>query len=364
GRDAARPPARRSGGAAARAPRRRARAGRARSRGGRAGGRGDGRRADPRLVAGGGPAPPGEDRPRQPRRLPGQGHRARERARPLPRHLRRPHRARRPVRRAGGAWSLAGGAAGVRRAHRPALVRLQRRAPAPGGARGGGPAPWSAAGVGVGARRAHGRPRPLPRRAGAAGRGREGAGAAPPRARHGPSGERGDAGGGQGVVGPRLDGGAGEPRALDAVRAARRLPGAAGALRLRLARPRPGRLPRGRAAVAPGGVPAALLPGGRRGGRVSAVGEAGARPAALVTGSAKGVGRAVLLALAEDGFDVAVHYRRSRGEAEEVAEAARALGARAVVLQADVTVETEARELVDEAVAAFGRLDVLVNNVG
>jgi len=97
---------------------------------------------------------------------------------------------------------------------------------------------------------------------------------------------------------------------------------------------------------------------------VSAVGEAGARPAALVTGSAKGVGRAVLLALAEDGFDVAVHYRRSRGEAEEVAEAARALGARAVVLQADVTVETEARELVDEAVAAFGRLDVLVNNVG
>jgi NAD(P)-dependent dehydrogenase (short-subunit alcohol dehydrogenase family) len=88
------------------------------------------------------------------------------------------------------------------------------------------------------------------------------------------------------------------------------------------------------------------------------------RPAALVTGSAKGVGRAVLLALAEDGFDVAVHYRRSREEAEEVAAAARALGVSAVALRADVTVEGEARGLVDAAVAAFGRLDVLVNNVG
>ncbi len=91
---------------------------------------------------------------------------------------------------------------------------------------------------------------------------------------------------------------------------------------------------------------------------------AAGRPAALVTGSAKGVGRAVALALAEDGFDVAVHYRSSGAEAEEVAASARALGVSAVTLRADVTVEAEARGLVDAAVAAFGRLDVLVNNVG
>ena len=90
----------------------------------------------------------------------------------------------------------------------------------------------------------------------------------------------------------------------------------------------------------------------------------GSRKAALVTGSAKGVGRAIVLALAEDGYDVAVHYRRSREEAEAVAAATRRLGANAVTLAGDVTVEEEARALVDDAHAVFGRLDVLVNNVG
>ncbi|MFO7544473.1 MAG: SDR family oxidoreductase [Trueperaceae bacterium] len=88
------------------------------------------------------------------------------------------------------------------------------------------------------------------------------------------------------------------------------------------------------------------------------------RPAALVTGSAKGVGRALVLALAEDGYDVVVHYRTSRDEAEQVADRARALGVRAVTHAADVTVEAEARGLVDAAAAAFDRLDVLINNVG
>ncbi len=88
------------------------------------------------------------------------------------------------------------------------------------------------------------------------------------------------------------------------------------------------------------------------------------RPVALVTGSAKGIGRAVLLALAADGYDVAVHYRRSEDAAREVVAAARGLGVNAVALAADVTVEDEARALVDDAHAVFGRLDVLVNNVG
>ncbi len=88
------------------------------------------------------------------------------------------------------------------------------------------------------------------------------------------------------------------------------------------------------------------------------------RRAALVTGSARGVGRAVVLALAAAGYDVAVHYRHSRAEAMKVAEEARAAGVNAVTLAADVTVESEARALVDDAHAVFGRLDVLVNNVG
>lgn len=88
------------------------------------------------------------------------------------------------------------------------------------------------------------------------------------------------------------------------------------------------------------------------------------RPAALVTGSARGIGRRLALALAGAGHDVAVHYRGSRDAAEAVAGEIRGLGVRAATLQADVTVEDEAFGLVDAAHAAFGRLDVVVNNVG
>jgi len=88
------------------------------------------------------------------------------------------------------------------------------------------------------------------------------------------------------------------------------------------------------------------------------------RPVALVTGSAKGAGRALLLALAADGHDVAVHYLTSEEAAHETASTAALLGARASLFCADLTVESEARGLVDAVVATFGRLDVLVNNVG
>lgn len=90
----------------------------------------------------------------------------------------------------------------------------------------------------------------------------------------------------------------------------------------------------------------------------------GAPRAALVTGSARGIGRALLLALAEDGYRVAVHYRASAAEAAAVADEARARGVDAEVFRADVTDEAQAQALVDEVAARFGRLDVLVNNVG
>ena len=87
-------------------------------------------------------------------------------------------------------------------------------------------------------------------------------------------------------------------------------------------------------------------------------------PSALVTGSAKGIGKAILLALAKHGYDVAVHYRRSHSEAQEVATEAATFNVKTTVLQADVTRSDEATSLVQQAHDAFGRLDVLVNNVG
>ena len=88
------------------------------------------------------------------------------------------------------------------------------------------------------------------------------------------------------------------------------------------------------------------------------------RRVALVTGGAKGIGRAVCLALAEKGMDIAVNYAGSAAAAEETAAACRALGVRAVTLQADVRRPENCQKLVEDTVAALGRIDVLVNNAG
>jgi len=86
-------------------------------------------------------------------------------------------------------------------------------------------------------------------------------------------------------------------------------------------------------------------------------------PRALVTGAGKRLGRAIAIALAEAGHDVAVHYAGSRDGAEETAATIRAAGRRAATLQADLTVEAEMQALVPAAAEALGGpLDVLVNN--
>lgn len=87
-------------------------------------------------------------------------------------------------------------------------------------------------------------------------------------------------------------------------------------------------------------------------------------PGALVTGSAQGIGRELLLSLAEAGYDVVVNFRNSRAEAEAVAEKARSAGVEAAVLQADVSDPEAASWLVDEAHRVTGGLRVLINNVG
>lgn len=81
---------------------------------------------------------------------------------------------------------------------------------------------------------------------------------------------------------------------------------------------------------------------------------------ALITGG-KRIGAVVATELARGGAHVALVYRGSRGEAEETAEAVRALGRRSVVLQADLQQPDACDRVVDDTVAALGRLDVLVN---
>ena len=84
--------------------------------------------------------------------------------------------------------------------------------------------------------------------------------------------------------------------------------------------------------------------------------------AAMVTGGAKRLGRAIALALAEAGFDVAIHYAGSQAEAAETADAIRARGRRAVLLQADLAQEAAVTPLLPAAGAALGPIGVLVNN--
>lgn len=84
--------------------------------------------------------------------------------------------------------------------------------------------------------------------------------------------------------------------------------------------------------------------------------------AALVTGGAKRIGRAICLELAAAGFDLAIHHRDSGDEAAEVARAVEALGRRAVCLSADLADAEATQALIGRAVEALGPLAVLVNN--
>ena len=85
-------------------------------------------------------------------------------------------------------------------------------------------------------------------------------------------------------------------------------------------------------------------------------------PAALVTGAAKRLGRAIALDLAAQGWAVAVHYHRSAEDAAAVVEAIRAVGGRAAAVQADLGDESATQRLVAAAADALGPLGCLINN--
>jgi 3-oxoacyl-[acyl-carrier protein] reductase len=84
----------------------------------------------------------------------------------------------------------------------------------------------------------------------------------------------------------------------------------------------------------------------------------------LVTGSSQGIGASVACGFAACGARVALHCNTGRQKAEMLARSIREAGGRAVLVQGDVSDEREARRIVDEAAAALGGLDVLVNNAG
>jgi 3-oxoacyl-[acyl-carrier protein] reductase len=87
-------------------------------------------------------------------------------------------------------------------------------------------------------------------------------------------------------------------------------------------------------------------------------------PVALVTGGSRGIGAAIVRALARDGFDVAIGYAGDEAGARASADAVAELGRTAVVLQADVSDEAAAGSLVERAEEELGPLDALVLNAG
>lgn len=83
---------------------------------------------------------------------------------------------------------------------------------------------------------------------------------------------------------------------------------------------------------------------------------------AIVTGSSRGIGRAVALAFAREGADVVVNYVKSEESAEEVASSIVKMGRRAIAVKADVSNLEDVKSLVKRTLKEFGRIDILVNN--
>ncbi len=85
---------------------------------------------------------------------------------------------------------------------------------------------------------------------------------------------------------------------------------------------------------------------------------------ALVTGSSRGVGRAVALRFAKEGARIVVNYTSNEKAANEVVDEAKSMGSEAIAVKADVARKSEAEHLVQSGIDTFGSLDILVNNAG
>src|ERR687893_510579 len=85
---------------------------------------------------------------------------------------------------------------------------------------------------------------------------------------------------------------------------------------------------------------------------------------AVITGASLGIGSAIALAFAKEGAAVALDYRSHPGEAKEIVDRVEGSGGRAISVHADVSSAEDVKNLIQTAVRAFGRLDVMVNNAG
>jgi 3-oxoacyl-[acyl-carrier protein] reductase len=86
--------------------------------------------------------------------------------------------------------------------------------------------------------------------------------------------------------------------------------------------------------------------------------------AALITGASRGIGRGIALALAKEGFNLIINYANNAAAAQEVKELAQAAGVSAATIQADIASSADRKRLAEQAWAAFGKIDLLVNNAG
>jgi NAD(P)-dependent dehydrogenase (short-subunit alcohol dehydrogenase family) len=85
---------------------------------------------------------------------------------------------------------------------------------------------------------------------------------------------------------------------------------------------------------------------------------------AVVTGGSRGIGRACAVGLAREGASVVINYTSNAAAAEETKKACEAAGAKALIVQADVSDAAQAKALIEAAEKEFGKVDILVNNAG
>ena len=85
---------------------------------------------------------------------------------------------------------------------------------------------------------------------------------------------------------------------------------------------------------------------------------------AIVTGSDSGIGRAIAIRFAQEGASVVINYAHAQDKAEEVLQTIKQNNGKAIVLQADVSQYDQAMGLIQQTVAQFGKIDIMVNNAG
>jgi len=83
---------------------------------------------------------------------------------------------------------------------------------------------------------------------------------------------------------------------------------------------------------------------------------------AVVTGSSRGIGRSIAIALAEQGADIVINYRKQKKQAEEAYKMIRELGGKAIINRADLTDGSDVRNIFDETIEEFGKIDILILN--